>query len=84
MPSEEPHGKKTVLRSARMVDVDAGRLVTPASVLIEGEHITEVGAARPPRDAEVVDLGDVTLMPGLMDMELNLLLGGPGAGPMHG
>jgi imidazolonepropionase-like amidohydrolase len=84
MPSEEPRSKKTILRSARMVDVDAGRLVTPSSVLIEGEHITEVGAARASRDAEVVDLGDVTLMPGLMDMELNLLLGGPGAGPMHG
>ena len=30
-----------------------------------------------PDDAEVIDLGDVTLLPGLMDMELNMLLGGP-------
>jgi imidazolonepropionase-like amidohydrolase len=82
MPSEEPHGKKTILRGARLVDVDAGRLVTPASVLVEGEHITDVGVARPPRDADVVDLGDVTLLPGLMDMEINLMMGGP-AGPMH-
>jgi imidazolonepropionase-like amidohydrolase len=82
MPSEEPHGKKTILRGARLVDVDAGRLLTPASVLVEGEHITDVGVARPPRDADVVDLGDVTLLPGLMDMEINLMMGGP-AGPMH-
>jgi imidazolonepropionase-like amidohydrolase len=81
MPSEEPQGKKTILRSARLLDVDAGRVITPASVLIEGDRIAEVGAARPPRDADIVDLGDVTLLPGLMDMELNLLMGGP-AGPM--
>ena len=36
-----------------------------------------------------IDLGDVTLLPGLMDMELNLLIGGPGGPeglptPMHG
>ena len=38
---------------------------------------------------EDIDLGDVTLLPGLMDMELNLLIGGPGGpeglpSPMHG
>jgi imidazolonepropionase-like amidohydrolase len=81
MVAEQPEGKKTILRSARMVDVDQGRLITPASVLIEGDRITAVGAADRPRDAEIVDLGDVTLLPGLMDMELNLLMGGP-AGPM--
>ena len=37
----------------------------------------------------MIDLGDVTLLPGLMDMELNLLIGGPGGpeglpNPMHG
>ena len=31
-----------------------------------------------PDSAEEIDLGDVTLLPGLMDMELNLLIGGPG------
>jgi imidazolonepropionase-like amidohydrolase len=36
-----------------------------------------------------MDLGDVTLLPGLMDMELNMLIGGPGGpdglpDPMHG
>ncbi len=81
MVAEQPDGKKTILRSARLVDVDQGRLISPASVLIEGERITAVGVTSPPRDAEIVDLGDVTLLPGLMDMELNLLLGGP-AGPM--
>lgn len=81
MAPEQPEGRKTVLRSARLLEVDAGRLITPGSVLIEGERIAAVGVTSVPRDADIVDLGDVTLLPGLMDMELNLLLGGP-AGPM--
>jgi imidazolonepropionase-like amidohydrolase len=81
MVPEQPNGRKTILRSARMLDVDAGRLIAPASVLVEGERITAVDVTSRPRDAEIVDLGDVTLLPGLMDMELNLLMGGP-AGPM--
>jgi imidazolonepropionase-like amidohydrolase len=83
MAPEQSHGKKTVLRSARMVDVDEGRLIAPASVLIEGDRIAALDVSSTPRDADVVDLGDVTLLPGLMDMELNLLLGGP-VGPMSG
>ncbi len=81
MSSEQPHGRKTILRSARLLDVDEGRLITPANVLIEGELITGVAVPNPPKDAEVVDLGNVTLLPGLMDMEINLLMGGS-AGPM--
>src|SRR5262249_12012101 len=77
MTAKQPDGGKTVLRSARLLDIDAGRLVAPASVLVEGEHITAVGVADRPADAEIVDLGDVTLLPGLMDMEVNLLMGGP-------
>ena len=65
------------LRSARMLDVDRGELVTPGSILVDGERISEVAPKNVPDDATVVDLGDVTLLPGLMDMEVNLLLGGP-------
>ena len=46
-------------------------------MLIEGERIVEVSPATIPGEAEVIDLGDVTLLPGLMDMEVNLFLGGP-------
>jgi imidazolonepropionase-like amidohydrolase len=65
------------LRSARMLDVGKGELVEPGSLLIDGERIVEVSPASVPDDAEVVDLGDMTLLPGLMDMEVNLLMGGP-------
>jgi imidazolonepropionase-like amidohydrolase len=65
------------LRAARLLDVVKGELIEPGDLLIEGERIAEVGPSSVPAEAEVVDLGDLTLLPGLMDMEVNLLLGGP-------
>jgi imidazolonepropionase-like amidohydrolase len=65
------------LRAARLLDVVKGELIEPGDLLVEGERIAEVGPSSVPAEAEVVDLGDLTLLPGLMDMEVNLLLGGP-------
>src|SRR3954466_3204844 len=65
------------VRSARLVDVDKGELLEPGELLVDGDRIVEVAPGSVPSDAEVVDLGDLTLLPGLMDMEVNLLLGGP-------
>lgn len=77
MPRPRTSDRPIHLRSARMLDVDSGRIVEPGSLLVEGEHIVEVSPAAVPDDAAVLDLGDVTLLPGLMDMEVNLFLGGP-------
>jgi imidazolonepropionase-like amidohydrolase len=63
-----------------MLDVDTGELIAPGDLLIEGERIVEVAPSTIPNDAVVVDAGDLTLLPGLMDMELNLLMGGPDHG----
>jgi imidazolonepropionase-like amidohydrolase len=60
-----------------MLDVSAGQVIAPGSVLVVGERIAEVSPSTVPAEAETIDLGDVTLLPGLMDMEVNLLLGGP-------
>jgi imidazolonepropionase-like amidohydrolase len=65
------------LRGARMVDVERGEIVEPADLLIHKERIVEVGPTSVPDDTAVIDVGDLTLLPGLMDMEVNLLLGGP-------
>ena len=71
-PPEHTH-----LRSARMLDVAAGELVSPGNLLIAGDRIVEVDPTSVPEGAVEIDLDDVTLLPGLMDMEVNLLLGGP-------
>jgi imidazolonepropionase-like amidohydrolase len=66
-----------VLRAERWVDVEAGEVRSPAVIGISGNRIVAVGPDDLPSDADDIDLGDVTLVPGLMDMEVNLLLGGP-------
>ena len=76
-PSTSPH--VVVLRAARLLDVATGKILAPAEVLIEGERITAVGSTvRHPAGAEMIDLGDRTLMPGLIDAHVHLFLH-PGA-----
>jgi imidazolonepropionase-like amidohydrolase len=74
-----PPDHAVVLRADRMVDVDARRIVEPGVVVVEREHIRDVSPETLPDDAEVIELGDMTLLPGLMDMELNFLMGGAGS-----
>jgi len=79
----------TVLRADRWVDIDAGEVRSPATVVVEGNQIVAVNPTDLPSTATECNLGDVTLLPGLMDMELNMLIGGPGGpsglpDPMHG
>jgi imidazolonepropionase-like amidohydrolase len=63
------------LKAAGLVDIDAGEVVRPGILRIDGDRIAGVGG---PPEGEVIDLGELTLLPGLMDMEVNLLMGGRG------
>lgn len=79
----------TLLTADRWLDVVTGEIQAPARILIEGNRIAAIDPAEVPAGARTVALGDVTLLPGLMDMELNLLIGGPETPtglplPMHG
>jgi imidazolonepropionase-like amidohydrolase len=65
------------VQSERMLDIDKGELIEPGDVLVVGERIAELHPRALPDDTVTIELGDVTLLPGLMDMEVNLLLGGP-------
>jgi imidazolonepropionase-like amidohydrolase len=71
--------RPVVLHAARMLDVAAGRVVEPGEVLVVGERIVAAGArVERPAGADVIDLGDRTLMPGLIDAHVHLFLH-PGA-----
>ena len=75
---QAPAAKTYVLRAARMLDVRAGRVVSPGEVVIAGDRIVSVGQGNEPAGAEVIDLGDVTVMPGMIDAHVHLFLH-PGA-----
>jgi imidazolonepropionase-like amidohydrolase len=62
-----------------LLDVESGTIVSPGEVLVRGERIAEAGPkVGHPAGAEIMDLGDVTLMPGLIDAHVHLFLH-PGA-----
>jgi imidazolonepropionase-like amidohydrolase len=65
----------TVLHAAHILDVAAGKTLSPGEVLITGNRITEAGThVTHPAGAVVIDLGDTTLMPGLIDSHTHLFL----------
>lgn len=57
----------TVIRAARMLDVTTGNILQNVAVTVTGDRITSVTSSAVPAGARVIDLGDVTLLPGLTD-----------------
>jgi imidazolonepropionase-like amidohydrolase len=64
------------IRSARLFDGVADQLRPRPLVLVDGGRITDVDTtgADPPQGAELVDLGQATLLPGLVDSHTHLVL----------
>src|SRR6202050_4439628 len=74
-----PNSQPIVLHAARLLDVESGKILTPGEILISGASIAEVGEkVSRPAGAEIIDLGDTTLLPGLIDAHVHLFLH-PGA-----
>jgi imidazolonepropionase-like amidohydrolase len=61
-----------VLKAARMLDVVSGRIVPNATLVVEDGRIVGVNPASAPAGAHTMDLGDVTLLPGLIDVHTHL------------
>jgi len=65
--------KSYVLKAARLFDGKSDVLVSPGLVIITAGRIVGVGSSAPvPAGAEVIDLGDATLLPGLIDAHTHL------------
>jgi imidazolonepropionase-like amidohydrolase len=65
-----------LVRAARLLDVETGELRRDVAVLVRGELVESVTAAgTASADAETIDLGDLTLLPGLIDAHTHLVYG---------
>ena len=64
--SSAAFAEPVALKAARLFDSRAGKLISPGLVVTDGERIVQVGGA-PPAGAQIIDLGDATLLPGLLD-----------------
>ena len=65
----------TAVRAARMLDVASGRYINNPVVVVRGDRIVGVGTSVP-AGATVLDCGDLTLLPGLIDAHTHVLLQG--------
>jgi len=75
----QPPSAPVVLHAARLLEVDTGNVLQPGEILIDGHRIREAGkTVQHPAGARTIDLGDTTLMPGLIDAHIHLFLH-PGA-----
>ena len=76
-PAQQP--PPIVLHAARLLQVDTGTLLQPGEILVVGDRIRAVGTSVDhPQGAKIIDLGDATLLPGLIDAHVHLFLH-PGA-----
>jgi imidazolonepropionase-like amidohydrolase len=72
-PAPAAPPRRLLLKAARVFDARSERSLPSAQVLIEGETIAAVGQNLAiPEGTEVLDLGDVTLLPGLIDVHAHL------------
>ena len=67
--------RPTLIRAARLVDGTGVPARGPATVLVEGGRIVAVDPSPVPEDIETLDLGDLTLLPGLIDTHVHLTVG---------
>ena len=68
------------IRAGRLFDTKSAKLLNNQVVLIHGDRITEVGPAervKVPAGAEVVDLSQATVLPGLIDAHTHVFGNGP-------
>jgi imidazolonepropionase-like amidohydrolase len=84
--AQEAKGHDTVaLRAARLIDGTGAAPVANAVVVVQDDKIAAVGRAGDveiPKGAEVKDLGDVTIVPGLIDTHAHIIgrqFGEPGS-----
>jgi imidazolonepropionase-like amidohydrolase len=74
---QPPEGKGVVvLKAARLIDGTGAPAITNAVILVTDNRITAIGSANGvsvPADAKVIDLGDVTLLPGFIDAHTHLI-----------
>ena len=68
------NGEVVALRAARLLDVERGAIINNPVIVIDGANIRAVGVSAP-EGARVIDLGDVTVLPGLIDMHTHLSVG---------
>jgi imidazolonepropionase-like amidohydrolase len=72
-PSAAPSAPLTAIHCGHLLDVLAGQMLGPTTVIVEGKRVREVAAgSKTPEGATVIDLSSQTCLPGLIDSHTHL------------
>jgi imidazolonepropionase-like amidohydrolase len=74
-PAKPPAGSRTLVRAGHLLDVKTGKILDGQTIVVTGDTISLVAAssAVPTQPGDtVVDLGDRTVMPGLIDVHTHI------------
>ena len=67
--------RHVVIHAGHVLDVKTGDTLTGQAIVLEGDKIVSVGpasAAKAPADAQIIDLPNATVLPGLIDAHTHL------------
>lgn len=82
-PQSQAAAPVTAIRAGKLVDVEAGRLLTNQVILVRDGKIQAVGENLPiPAGASVIDLSKMTALPGLIDCHTHLADGARNTDPI--
>ena len=73
--AEAPTPALVAIHAGRMIDTESGKVLADQTILIRGEKIEAVGptaSVSVPAEARRIDLGDETVLPGLIDVHVHL------------
>jgi imidazolonepropionase-like amidohydrolase len=74
-PAAQPAATLTAIRAGRLLDPEAGRILTNQVIVVEGDKIRDVGPnLQVPAGAPVIDLSQMTVLPGLVEAHNHLAL----------
>jgi imidazolonepropionase-like amidohydrolase len=68
----EPSFAITVLKAKQYLDISSGKMIQPAIIVVEHEKIKTLNPVQLPESANLIDLGDLTILPGLIDSHTHL------------
>src|SRR2546425_736651 len=78
--AQTPSPQQTLIKAGRLVDGRSQQVQTNVAILVEGERIKAVGAVAQLQsqapNARIIDLSQMTVLPGLIDAHTHLLLQG--------